>query len=167
MAKQIVFPFTDTPISGVTTNTTNIALVNYKDWRSERTSTGELLLTNLRSPLGYPERIRYSYQTPNTLYKGSGIEPSVRSQQNRVSALLVTHECVVSIVDTADPTYQVDVPLKTSIVVKMPMLAEFNGAVALQMIQRNLAGLFETGSNTSARLDALMRGSLPPIGLGQ
>lgn len=167
MAKVLSFPYTDTPIPDVTTNETSIGLVNFDlDWKTEKLGPTEYVMTNLKSPIGYPERFRIHWSAPNTLYQGTGIEPSMRSQSSRMVSLLIQHECVATITDTVDLTYQVDVPCKSNIVLKVGMIPEMTGAIALGLVQRNLAGLFDTGVNTSARLDALLRGSLKPANVG-
>lgn len=164
MARQVAFNHVDTAISGVTTNSTAIGLVNFgADFRVERKTADEAVLTNMRSPLGSPEKFRTAYSVVADVYKNTGIEPGVQSQTKRGVSVLNQHTDIAAVTDTTDVTVHVDLPFSASIVFKIPMSPDVTDAIILTYIQRTLAALFETGQNTAARLGALARGGLLPL----
>lgn len=164
MAKVLSFNHVDTPISGVTTNQVNLALVNFgADFRVEKMASDEVVITNLRSPLGDPERFRHAYSTVANVYKNTEIEPALRSQNTRGVRLLIQHTDIASVVDAADPTFLVKVPFKANLTLEIPANEYVTATNVKDYMLRSLTGMFETGSNTSARLEAELRGSLLPI----
>lgn len=164
MAKVLSFVTTDTPISGVTTNPIEIAKVNFGADFVEKVSPakGEVLLTNTTAPLGLSETYRYAIQPIADVYKGSEIEPSLRTAGKRGLSLVIQHNCVLRETDPSDPTYERYVPASAHTVLKIASTESMTADKALGLFQRLLAPFFETGAHTSARLGQLVRGVLKP-----
>ena len=164
MAKVLSFVTTDTPISGVTTNPIEIAKVNFGADFVEKVSPtkGEVLLTNTTAPLGSSETYRYAIQTIADVYKGSEIEPSLRTSGKKGLSLVIQHNCVMVETDTTDPTYERRVPISSHTVMKIPAIESMTAEKALGLFQRLLAPFFETGAHSHARLGQLFRGVLKP-----
>lgn len=166
MAKVLSFNHTDTPISGVTTNPVQVGLVNFgADFRVERITADEAVLTNMRSPLGDPEKFRHAFSTVTNVYSGTPIEPALRSQNTRGVRLLIQHTDIASITDSGDATFSMKVPFKVNITLETPANEYVTADHALSFLLRSIAGVLETGSNTAARLNAELRGSLLPADL--
>jgi hypothetical protein len=164
MAKVVTFNHTDTAISGSPTNATNFGLINYvADWRVESKSATEAVIVNMRSPIGTPERFRFASGVMPDVFVSSGIEAGSRTQTKRGVSILVQHTDIASVTDTVDATFAQQMPFSMNIVLKIPANEYVTGQMALDYMKRSLAGLFETGLATSARLDALLRGSVLPV----
>lgn len=162
MTKQINRGYTDTPISGVSSLNFARGLVNIKqDFRVKSNNNGkEVVMTNITSPIDRPENIRLAYTDVANVYNGTGVEPSAFAPSKRGVSVLAQLTDVLSVTDSADSAYRVDLPISCHLVVKVPA-SEFITASEVQIaIGRLLSGLFDTGSTSGARLDAILRGSL-------
>lgn len=164
MAKVISFVTSDTPISGVTTNPIEIAKVNFGADFVEKntTSKGEVLLTNVTAPVGMPETFRYAIQPIADVYKGSEVDPSLRTSGKRGYSLVISHVCYARETDPNDPTYERVLPVMGHTVLKFPATESLTAEFMLQAFQRLLAGWFETGLHSASRLAQLIRGVLKP-----
>lgn len=164
MAKVLSLVTTDTPISGVTTNPIEIAKINFGADFVEKVSPnkGEVLLTNVTAPIGSAETFRYALQPIADVYKGSDIDPSLRTAGKRGFSLVIQHNYVMVETDPNDPTYERRVPFSQHTVIKFPAVESLTADKALQGFQRLLAPFFETGTHSAARLGQLVRGVLKP-----
>lgn len=163
MSKAINFGYTDTPISGVTELSFDRGLLNYKsDFRATTETPGEVILTNITSPIDRPENMRVAYSLLQDVYKGSGIDPKVQSPLRRGVSLLVQLTEVATVTDTVDLTYRVDLPISAHLVLKIPANADLTDAHVQTVVGRLVSGLYETGSLSTDRIKALLRGSLEP-----
>lgn len=166
MAKSLAFNHTDTAISGVSSNTIDLPLVNFgADFVKEVNTANELVLTNMRSPLGDPEKFRQAYTTVRDVYKGTDIEPSLRSQNPRGVQILLQHTDIASVTDSADATFLQKVPFKVHFVLTIPANEYVTAEIAEAVLRRSLVAAYESGLHSSARLAALLRGSLSPADL--
>lgn len=157
------FGYTDTPISGVSELTFPRGLVNYKaDWRVKSQTGKESVITNLTTPLDQPEKIRIAFTEVSNIYAGSGVEASVASPTKKGVSVLAQLTQVVKITDTADPDFCVELPLSFHIVMKVPTSAYLTADDVQTSLGRLISGVFDTGSTSTARLNALFRGSLLP-----
>jgi hypothetical protein len=164
MTKEIKAGYIDTPVSGVTTLTFPRAVLNLqKDFRVKSNNSGkEVVLTNITSPIDKPENIRLAYTDIANIYNGTGIEPSVAAPTKRGVSVLAQVTDVLSVTDTADADFRVDLPLSCHLVIKVPA-SEYVTATQVQaVVGRLLSSLFDTGSTTNSRLEAILRGSLVP-----
>lgn len=166
MSKQVNFGYTDTAIAGVTTLNLPRGLINYAaDFRTKSETKGELILTNITSPIDRPEKFRLAWSQVDNIYTGSGISETVQAPSLRGVNLLVQLTEVASITDTVDAAYRVDVPISCHLVIKVPAVEEITETHVAAAVGRLVSGLFETGSEANIRLKALLRGSLQPTDL--
>jgi len=167
MAKVITMGYTDTPVSGVTALTFPRAILNFdKDFRIKSNVNGrEIVLTNITSPIDRPENIRLAHSEITNVYSGTGIEPSVAAPTKRGYSILVQITDTVSVRDDQDADFRLDFPLSYHSVLKIPASEYITTDIVKVMIGRLLSSLFDTGSVTNARLDAILRGSLVPTEL--
>lgn len=164
MTKEIKSGYTDTPVSGVTELTFPRAVLNIqKDFRVKSNNNGkEIVLTNITSPIDRPENIRLAYSDVANIYSGTGIEPSVSAPTKRGVSVLAQVTDVLSVQDTTDADFRIDLPLSAHLVIKAPA-SEYVTADQVQvLIGRLLSSLFDTGVVTTSRLEAILRGSLAP-----
>lgn len=164
MAKQLSFVSVDTPISGVTTNSINLELVNFGADFVEKTDSkkGEVIITNTKAPVSAPEAFRFAVSNVEDAYRGSSVEPSMRAITKRGVSILVQHTIILKETDTVDATYEAYVPVKVHTVLTYPNVESLTANIAEKLFRRHAAGLYQTGSNNSARIGALLRGSLLP-----
>lgn len=166
MTKQLSMNFTDTAISGVTTLTFPRGKVNFKaDWRIKQDEPEEAILTNLTSPVVYPERMRISASDVANVYSGSSVEPSLYAPTKRGRSVLVQVNEIWKVTDSVDATYEVALPVQCHLVIKVPNHELVTPDAIQTLVGRAVSGLFETGSADTTRLGSLLRGSLLPSDL--
>lgn len=166
MAKQISYNYTDTAINGVTTLNLARGKVNYgADFRVKSDEPGEAIITNLSSPVVYPERYRFSVTDVKNVYTGSNIEPSLYSPTKTGTSLLVQLTEVWKVTDTVDTSLEVALPVSAHIVIKVPNHELVTPAAVQTLVGRLISGLYETGSESTTRITAMLRGSLKPSDL--
>lgn len=157
--------YTDTPIVGNPVNTLPRGNVNFgSDFRVKSNATGEIVLTNITSPIDRPEKVRIAFSDVSNIYTGTDIDPSVYAPSKRGFSLLAQVTDIFSVTDSVDPLLRIDLPCSVHLVAKGPASGYVTAAMLITMISRLLSVLFETGvaSTDLSRLNALMRGSLTP-----
>jgi hypothetical protein len=163
MTKTVTTGYTDTAISGVSSLTFPRGLVNLsKDFRVKSNNGKEVVLTNVTSPIDRPENVRLAYTEVANIYSGTGIEPSVAAPSKKGVSVLAQVTDVLSVTDSADADYRIDLPLSAHLVIKVPASEYITSAQVQTLIGRLLSGLFDTGSTSGTRLEAILRGSLVP-----
>lgn len=167
MAKVKSTGYTDTPIEGVTSLNFTRGLLNFeKDFRVKSDTAGqEVIITNLTCPIDRPEKIRLSYSDVANIYNGTGVEASVCSPTKRGVSILAQLTEVISITDSADPDYRIDLPVSYHLVIKVPTSDQLSAVDIQTGLGRLLSGLYNTGSLDTTRLEAILRGSLRPTSL--
>lgn len=161
MAKTINNGYTDTAIAGNPVLTYPRGSVNFAtDFRVKSNKDNEVVITNLTSPVDRPENFRIAYTPVSNIYTGTGIEASVTAPTKQGVSILVQLTEVISVTDSAAPEYRVDLPLSCHLVIKVPRSEHVTAATVQTMVGRLLSGLYDTGVSTTARLDAILRGSL-------
>lgn len=167
MTREIKNGFTDTPVSGVSTLTFPRAVLNIKqDFRVKSNNNGkEVILTNITSPIDRPEHIRLAYTDVANIYNGTGIEPSVASPTKKGVSVLAQVTDVLSVSDTADADFRIDLPMSAHLVIKVPSSEYVTAAQVQTVLGRLLSSLFDTGVSSTSRLEAILRGSLEPTEL--
>jgi hypothetical protein len=166
MTKVVTPGYTDTAVSGVSALNFSRAILNLgTDFRVKSNTGKEVILTNLTSPIDRPEQIRLAYTDVANVYNGTGIEPSLAAPSKKGVSILAQVTDVLSVTDSTDADYRIDLPLSAHLVLKAPA-SEFITAVQVQtLIGRLLSSLFDTGSQDESRLEAILRGSLVPTEL--
>jgi hypothetical protein len=167
MAKEIKAGYTDTPVEGVTALTFPRAVLNVKqDFRVKANNNGkEVVLTNITSPIDRPEQIRLAYTDVANVYNGTGIEPSVAAPTKRGVSILAQVTDVLSVTDTADADFRIDLPMSCHLVIKVPSSEYVTAEQVKAVIGRLLSSLYDTGVTSNSRLEAILRGSLVPTEL--
>lgn len=167
MSKVVSLGYLDTPVEGVATLTHPRAVLNFDtDFRVKSEAVGkEVVLTNLTSPIDRPEKIRFGHAEIANIYNGSGIDPSVAAPTKKGVSVLIQVTNIMSVTDSADPSYRVDLPISAQLILKVPSSEYITGDVVQAQVGRLLSGLFDTGSITAARLESILRGSLVPSDL--
>jgi hypothetical protein len=167
MAKVKSTGYTDTPISGVTVLTHPRAILNVGvDFRVKSSTAGkEIVLTNITSPVDRPEKIRIAYTDVANIYSGTGIEASLLAPTKRGVSILAQVTETISVTDSVDPNYRIDLPVSYHLVIKVPASEYINAADVQTGISRLLSSLFDSGVETTSRLEAILRGSLVPSDL--
>jgi hypothetical protein len=167
MAITKSYGYTDTPVEGVTSLTFPRAILNFgTDFRVKSEKSGkELTLTNITSPIDRPEKIRVAYSEIPNIYNGSGISASVSAPTTRGVSILAQVTDVISITDPTDPDYRIDLPVSYHVVIKVPVSDMLSAADIEIGLGRLISSLYDTGSTSGTRLEALLRGSLAPAGV--
>ncbi|DAD50977.1 TPA_asm: coat protein [ssRNA phage SRR6960509_3] len=166
MSKSIDFGYTDTAIGGSPTLNLLRGSVNFgADFRVKTDKKDELVLTNITSPIDRPEKFRIAYSVVENAYTGSGISPGYQAPSLKGASVLIQLTEVASITDSEDPSFRVDAPISVHCVVKVPAIEELTETHIQTVLARMLSGFYETGSTTTTRLKALIRGSLIPTDL--
>lgn len=162
MSKTLSVNYTDTPINGVSSLVFNRGLLNFaKDFKVKSEEPGEILLTNLTSPVVYPEKIRISVSDVANVYNGSSVEPSLFAPTKKGTSLLVQVTEIFKVTDSVT-SQEVALPVSVHFVVKVPNHELVTPTIVEDLIGRALSCLYDTGVSTTTRLTALLRGSLKP-----
>lgn len=158
---------TDTAINGVSSLNLARGLVNFKeDFRIKSDAPGkEIVITNITAPLDSPETYRVGYSELPNIYSGSKIDPAVMSPSKQGISVLVELKNVISVTDSANPDFSIQLPMSYHLVIKVPKSNYISSSDILTGIGRLASGLFDTGATSSARLDSILRGSLAPTDL--
>lgn len=167
MSKTVSTGYTDTPVDGVSELTFPRAVLNFgTDFRVKANTPGkEVILTNITSPTDQPELIKLCYSEIADIYRGSKVEPTIFTPTKKGVSILAQVNDVISVTDTTDADYRVDLPVQCHLVIKVPMSAEITANVVQTCIGRLLSSLFDTGVETTSRLEAILRGVLVPSDL--
>lgn len=161
--KSVLLNRTDTAISGVTSLELARGLVNFgADWRTRSDEPNEVLITNLTSPIDRPEKFRFAMNDIKDIYRNAAIDPTLYAPSRRGASVLCQLVDTWTIVDSAAPSYEVALPVEGHIVLKIPANELINADMVITFLGRLVSGLFATGSVTSDRLKAMLRGSLLP-----
>jgi hypothetical protein len=158
---------TDTPVSGVSSLSLDRAILNFgADWRvKDQTSKDELVLTNLNSPVAYPERGTVICNEITDIYRGKGISPNLVYPDKRGVKLVAKDAGTMTITNSDDSTYSCAVPWSVSLTISTGVHPAITSSNLITMLSRAVSQLFETGSETTTRLEALWRGALEPTDL--
>jgi hypothetical protein len=163
MAKVINSGYIDTPVEGVSSLNFPRAILNLKkDYRVKSNTGKEVILTNLTTPIDRPENIRLAYSEVANVYNGTGIEPSVLAPTKKGVSVLAQITDIISVTDSTDADYRVDLPLSAHLVIKVPSSEFITGVSVQALVGRLLSSLFDTGVSDTTRLEAILRGSLSP-----
>lgn len=166
MSKVLSYTRTDTAVGGVPSLSLPIAVLNYAaDWRVSKNLPEEVILTNLTSAIGFPEKFRISMRQIPDAYKGSPIDASIRSLNKQGIEILVSHTDTAQWTDTEDATFLEAKCPRMNVTFTFPADGSFDADAMLTYIKRSISGLFDTGVVTSSRINAMVRGILKPSGL--
>lgn len=155
--------YTDTAISGATDKTKLLAKINYStDFALKTRSANEAILTNLTSPVGFPEQFRTGVTIHPNVYKNTGIDPNFHPPSRQGVSVLSGISEVWSVTETTDPAFKVALPVSAHIVIKAPQSEYISSADIESLVIRLLSTLYTQNSSGLERITALLRGSLVP-----
>lgn len=139
-----------------------VAVVPFSsDYRIKASSDGEVVWTNIKSPLDRPETIRQAYSLVNDVYKGTDIAVGVRAASSKGVSILSQVTETWSVTDSTITDYRVDLPVSAHLVIKVPASGDLASVNILALVQKLVGSLYsETIAMDTAKLDALLRGSL-------
>lgn len=153
----------DTEVPGVSSLSLARGIPNFgADWKVKNDEPNEVILTNLNSPVAYPENYRFGSTVVKDIYKGTGISPSLYSQSREGTNSLCQLTEVWTKTDTADPSYTVALPISGHVVLKIPNDPIITVEDIIGFLGRLISGFYETGSAEGTRLQAILRGCLKP-----
>lgn len=160
MSKVISVGYTDTI---ATPKSVSIPDLDWAvDFTPKTTKDGLAILTNLTSPLDRPENVRISFGEIANIYDGTKVDPSYLGTSKRGVSVLVQINDIFSLTESTDPTYRVDLPVAAHIVLRIPACEYITPDMVKTLVFRAVSALFGTGDVSSARISALLRGSLVP-----
>lgn len=164
MARQLSVNYTDTPVTGGTTPSITVPSLNYvSDFRVTADDPGECRITNLTSPIDQPERFRFAFNDVADVYRNAGIDPTLFYQSRRGTQILCQLTDVYKVTDTVDASYLAMLPVTAHMVLRVPNNDLINADIAMGLIGRMLAGLFDpTADAAGTRLKSMLRGALVP-----
>lgn len=167
MAKTMSFGYKDTAISGATAVTLTLPTLNYgADFRVTTDEPKEAVVTNVTSPISQPEKLRWAHQDVSDVYRNTGIDPTMYYQSRRGTQVLCQLTDTAKVTDTADAAYEALLPLSVHLVIKVPNNDLITPDVVVSEVERLIAALYETtGTTTTTRLAAILRGALMPSSL--
>lgn len=162
MAKSVNVNYTDT--TGGATHGITIPSVNFgADFRAKKEQVGEIVLTNMTSPLGLPEQIEfYSSEVPD-VYAGTSVDRALMAPSRKGIKFIAKLRDTYTVTDDTDTSYEIALPMEAHLVCKVAANANLTTEMVVAFISRFLAGLFETDDTTmNNRIDALLHMSVKP-----
>lgn len=163
MAKSVALNHTDSAVDGVSTLSLDLDILNYgTDFVVVQDEPGEVILSNLTSPVGKAEKIRMAYNVVKDVYKSADIDSSLQVVSKRGSKLFGQLTQVYTVTDDTDTTYEKAIPMEAHIVMTIPDDEIVTDAMVYDLLTRSISMFLETGVSTDTRLKALRRGALLP-----
>jgi hypothetical protein len=165
MSVTLTWNFQDTPV-GTAVGSLQPKSLNFSvDFAKKETSDGSAVVTNLTSPTDRPETLKWASSRVANVYTGTGIEPSLRSQNKSGVSVVAQLRTVVTATESST-SERIDYPLSAHLVVKVPNADVITGDVVNTLLLRLLGMLYEeSGASPTTRLNALIRGALLPKAL--
>lgn len=163
MPKTTSFGYTDTVPTGGATKEFPRPNLNYSaDFAKMEDSENKCIITNLTSPYDQPESMRFELSDIKNIYNGTSIDPSAYAASRAGISLVCQVNDVLRVTDSEDSTYQVDLPISVHFVIKMPKSQYITASDIEKVVARCVSSMYDTDSNGTSRLDALVRGSMVP-----
>lgn len=166
MATNVIRNYTDTT-TGVTAHGITIPSVNPGvDFRVLDQKGNVFIMTNVTSPIGYPETVKFSSETINDLYSGTTVDKALYAASRKGRGVMVSLHDVYKAVSDEDDSFELALPFQTSLAFKFLQNSLVTEQMIVEGISRLIAFLFETDQATmDSRIRALIRGSLKPSDL--
>lgn len=162
MAKVLTKNYSDSPTAGDAVTWT-LPKMNYtEDFRCEVDEPGECRMVNLRSPLGYPEKVIQKVSTKANIYKNADVESTLQSPQKRGVDVLSQLVETWTVTDTEDSTYNVALPVSGNLTLHIPENENITDDDVLEFARRVCAPLYDSNG---CRLRSLLRKVVKPTGL--
>lgn len=155
--------YTDTPISGATVKTKSLAQINFsQDFALKGRDSNNAIITNLTSPVGFPELFRTGTTIHPNVYKNTGIDPNFYPPSRQGVSVLSGITEVWTVTETTDPTFKIALPVSAHIVIKTPQSEYISSSDIETLVIRLLSTLYTENGAGVERITSLLRGSLVP-----
>lgn len=165
--KVFTWPYNDTALSPAGSHGITLPVPNFTaDFRVKSNGTDSVTLTNLTTPLGLDETVRFAINNVNDVYAGTSVDRALHAPTKRGKGILVSIHDVAKVTDTTDATFEMALPFKANLTVQFLNHELVDSTVLEVFISRLIAMLYET-SDTSMkpRLSKLIRAALKPDGI--
>lgn len=165
MAKTVSVNYTDT--AGGAAHGITIPSVNFgADFRIQKQTPSEVVISNMTSPMGYPEKVRFAASEVTDVYSGTTVDSALYAPSRKGVSFLCQLTDTYTVSDGTDPTYEVALPMEAHLVCKVPSNSNVTAAMVATFLSRLVATLFETDDTTMTnRVDALLHMSPGPTDL--
>jgi len=159
MTKSISLGFTDTAIGGYASVAVTLPALNWSaDHNLLSNNPGEVITTNLTSPVDQPETFRFSQRKVSNVYAGLDIDPSAYLPTRQGSSTLIELRENWVETDSVDAMYRKIIPVRCGISFTLPSYGNVTAAMALELLYRTLSAAFEQGVTDETGMAALLRG---------
>lgn len=165
MAKVVSYNEADTAITGASQNLTISALNYGADWVPTQTIAGQTQLSYVRTLPDAKSTIRYASTPIANIYTGSSVDASYQLPNKRGLSLLGQTTQVVTITDSADSTYRIDLPFSTHWVFRAPLTNLLSEDQMYHVFARGLSSCVDRAidsNDNSVRLWQLLFGQMTP-----
>jgi len=163
MSKIIDHGYTDTADAAIVNTTAPRAKLNFAaDFKMKKSADSELIITNITSPLDRPEAIRFGVTDVKNVYNGLDISVAVQSPSKKGTQVLVQVTEVISVTDSSDAMYRIDLPVSAHLVIKVPNSEHITGEIVETLVSRVVSSLYANTTDDTTRINSLLRGVLTP-----
>lgn len=166
MAKIMTMNYSDTAISGVSTLSLPLSVLNFgADWVMQQSVADKAVAVNMLSPADRPETLMWGISSLSNVYAGKGIEAPYQSQSKKGYSIVVQLANYGTVTDSTDPSYTAYEPFTTHVVFRFPAIEQVTGSVLKAQLGRLADACFNSGVVTDERLTALIMKSMLPTAL--
>lgn len=163
MSKIINCGYTDTADAAIVHSTAPRAKLNFAaDFKTKKSGDSEQIITNITSPLDRPEAIRFGVTDVKNVYNGLDISVAVQSPSKKGTQILVQVTEVISVTDSSDAMYRIDLPVSAHLVIKVPNSEHITGEIVETLVSRVVSSLYANTADDTTRINSLLRGVLTP-----
>lgn len=134
------------------------------NFRVKASNPGEVVLTNVTTPVDRPEKVRFAYSEIADIYKNTGIDESVTAASKKGVQVLAQVTETWSLTDSDDASYRVDLPVSAHLVLKIPACEHIGINDVKSLVGRVLGSLYDDKAG-DWNIASLVRGALVPSGL--
>jgi len=161
LSKTLAFGFTDTAFTGGDAEVDMAFQQNFgEDFRVLSDVPGELILTNITTPVDMPETIRIAQKRLANVYSASDIDASNYPSDKSGTTTLVESRFVVAIEDSTEPLLRKFIPVKVGFTLITPNDGDVPNSAIRTLIERSIGNLFETHDASDGYLNSIRHGVL-------
>lgn len=139
----------------------SVPVLDYKDFSPRKVEATEVELTNMTSPVDQPETLRFAITPINNVYQNTGVDPAYYGASRKGFSVLVQLNDILRVTDSVKPEFVQDFPVSAHIVIRGASSQYVSSDNVYSVVKRLVAAL-TPGTDTSARLNELIRGALMP-----
>lgn len=159
MTKSISQGYTDTAIGGFSVVECDLPPLNWgADFKVLSNVPGEVVATNLTSPVDQAETFRWSQKLVPNVYSGTDIDPTAYLPSRRGTSTLIELRGTWVETDSVDPMYRKAMPFRCGIVIAVPSYGNITATMVLNALKRTVSAAFEQGVSTDSGINALQHG---------